>query len=128
MAVDQLTELAQSYLDVRRHLDPDAGGRFGRFAVDALRPHVVALKALTGALEELEPDALDDEIDRTALLNDLRVQLYRYERERVFARDPGQWIRRIIGGVSAERLFEATNTDDWGQGVTRGLSRFVREL
>ena len=34
----------------------------------------------------------------------------------------GPWL------VSAERLFEATNTDDWGQGVTRGLSRFVREL
>ena len=113
MAVDQLTELAQSYVDLRWHLDPVAASRagirayddrFGRFAADALRPHIAALKALTGALEELEPDTLDAEIDQTALLNDVRVQLYRYERERVFARDPTQWVQRIVEGASAARL------------------------
>ena len=104
MAVDQLTELAQSYLDLRWHLDPNEGSRYGRFAADALRPHIAALKALTGALEELEPDGLDAEIDQTALLNDVRVFLYRCERERVFARDPTQWVQRLVDGTTPERL------------------------
>jgi hypothetical protein len=34
----------------------------------------------------------------------------------------GPWL------VGAERLFDAMNTDDWGQGLTRGLSRFVQEF
>lgn len=104
MALAPLAELAQSYLDVRSHLDPPLGARFGRFAADALRPNIAALKSLTSALEELEPDALDDEIDRTALLNDVRVLIYRCERERVFARDPAQWVQRIVDGASFARM------------------------
>ena len=113
MALDQLTELAQSYFDLRWNLDPVAASRaglplyddrFGRFSAAELRPHIAALKALTAALEELEPEALDAEIDRTALLNDIRVQVYRYERERVFARDPAQWVQRIIDGATPERV------------------------
>lgn len=96
----ELAQLAQSYFDLRWHLDPVVANRFGRFAGEALRPHLAALKALTGALEELEPPALDDEIDRTALLNDARVVLYRYESEQVFARDPTQWVKRLIDGFS----------------------------
>ncbi len=117
MALDQLTELAQSYFDLRWHLDPVAASRagvpqyddrFGRFSAAALRPHIAALKALTVALEELEPEAVDTDIDQTALLNDIRVQIYRYERERVFARDPAQWVQRIIDGATAERLGDLT--------------------
>lgn len=104
MALALLAELAQSYFDVRLHLDPPSGARFGRFSADALRPHLAALKALTGALEELEPPDLDSEIDRTALLNDVRVLLYRCERERVFARDPAQWLQRVIDGAEPDRL------------------------
>ncbi len=112
MALAPLTELAQSYLDLRWHLDPVAAtragvlhydGRFGRFAAEALRPHLAALKSLTGALEELEPPDLDSEIDRTALLNDMRVLLYRCERERVFTRDPAQWTRRMTDGLTLAR-------------------------
>lgn len=109
MALAPLAELAQSYFDLRWHFDPVAASwagiphyddRFGRYANEVLRPHVAALKALAAALEELEPDELDDEIDRTALLNDARVEVYRCERERVFSRDPTQWIRRVIDGLS----------------------------
>jgi uncharacterized protein (DUF885 family) len=112
MALAPLEELAQSYFDLRWHLDPVAAtraqvphydDRFGRFAAEALRPHVAALKSLTGALEEIEPEDLDAEIDRTALLNDARVLLYRCERERVFARDPAQWTRRIADGLTLGR-------------------------
>lgn len=109
MALAPLAELAQSYLDIRWHLDPVAAtragvahydDRLGRFAPDALRPHLAALKSLTGALEELEPPDLDAEIDRTALLNDARVLQYRIERERVFARDPAQWTDRLFEGLT----------------------------
>jgi len=112
MALARLAELAQSYFDLRWHLDPVAGSRagvthyddrFGRFATEALRPHLAAIKSLMSALEELEPADLDDEIDRTALLNDARVALYRCEREQVFARDPGQWVQRVIDGLSVVR-------------------------
>lgn len=112
MALAPLVELAQSYFDLRWHLDPVAASRagvthhddrFGRFASDALRPHLAAIKAFTGRIEELEPPELDDEIDRTGLLNDARVVLYRCEREQVFARDPGQWLQRVIEGLSVVR-------------------------
>lgn len=103
MALAPLLELAQSYFDLRWHLDPIVAPRFGRFANDALRPHLAAVKALTGALEELEPPTLDEEIDRTALLNDARMLLYRCEREAVFARDPMQWVKRIVDGFAVLR-------------------------
>lgn len=112
MALAPLAELAQSYFDVRWHLDPVAAtragvphydDRFGRFAAEALRPHLAALKSVTGALEELEPPDLDTEIDRTAVLNDARVLLYRCDRERVFTRDPAQWTRRIADGLTIAR-------------------------
>ena len=103
MALAPLAELAQSYFDLRWHLDPVVAPRFGRFAGAALRPHLAAVRALTGALEELEPSTLDDEIDRTALLNDARVLLYRCEREAVFSRDPTQWVKRIVDGLAVLR-------------------------
>jgi hypothetical protein len=112
MALAPLAELAQSYFDLRWHLDPVAASqagvthyddRFGRFASEALHPHVAALKALTRAIEDAEPTDIDGEIDRTALLNDARVVLYRCEREQVFARDPSQWLQRVIDGLSVVR-------------------------
>ena len=81
----------RSYFDLRWHLDPVAASqagvfahdqRYGRYSPDALRPHLVALKALGNALEEAGADALQDEIDRTALLNEVRMSLHRFEKER----------------------------------------------
>ena len=77
----------RSYFDLRWHLDPVAASqagvfthdqRYGRFSPDAIAPHLAALKAIASALEESTAADLDAEIDRTALLNEVRVTLRRF--------------------------------------------------
>ena len=72
--------IERSFFDLHWHLDPVAAtqagvagydGRYGRFSPDALAPHLAALKSLAAALEEATVQGLDEEIDRTALLNDI---------------------------------------------------------
>ena len=108
MAVGALGDLTRSSLDLRWHLDPVAAsqagvpshdGRLGRYGAASLAPHLAALRALTAALEEAPTDSLDDEIDRTALLNDLRVTLARFEHERPQARNPEFWLSHLLNGL-----------------------------
>ena len=82
MAVGAFRELERSYFDLRWHLDPVAAtlagrsthdDRFGRYSPTFLAPHLAALKAMATAVEEVSVDGLQTEIDRTALLNDIRV-------------------------------------------------------
>jgi uncharacterized protein (DUF885 family) len=108
MAVGPFRGIERSYLDLRWHLDPvsatQAGvktydDRYGRFSPASLMPHLAALKSLASALEEATTTQLEDEIDRTALLNDIRVTLRRFERERPQARNPGFWLSHLLGGL-----------------------------
>jgi uncharacterized protein (DUF885 family) len=108
MAVGPFRHIERSYFDLRWHLDPVAAtqagvtahdDRYGRFSPDALRPHLAALKSMAAALEETSTGALDDEIDRTALLNEVRVTLARFERERPQAKDPAFWLSHLLGGL-----------------------------
>lgn len=108
MAVAPFRELERSYFDLRWHLDPVAASqagvtayddRYGRYGPETLRPHLAALKSLAGALEEAFTDQLEDEIDRTVLLNEIRVAVQRFERERPQARDPGFWLAHLLGGL-----------------------------
>ncbi|HUL02439.1 MAG TPA: DUF885 domain-containing protein [Gemmatimonadales bacterium] len=108
MAVGAFRGLEQSYLDLRWHFDPVAAtqagittydDRFGRYSQAALAPHLAALKSLAGALEEADTDELDDEIDRTALLNDVRVTVRRFEHERPQAKNPAFWLSHLLGGL-----------------------------
>jgi uncharacterized protein (DUF885 family) len=103
-----LTRLAESYLDLRWHLDPveasGAGvtlhdGRLGSFGDEQVREHVAGLRALHGALEELSLDDLEDEIDRTALLNDARVLIHRFTTETPHRRDPSFWVSHALEGL-----------------------------
>jgi len=103
-----LASLTQSYLDLRWHLDPvaataagvcDHDHRLGSFTDEAVRQHVAAFRALAGALEELELDALDDEIDRTAILNDVRVTVHRFVTERVHRTNPSWWLEHPLEGL-----------------------------
>lgn len=117
-----VNELCRSYLDARRHLDPaEASGagaaeydaQLGRFDPDSMREHLAAYRALAGAAEELEVADLQDEIDRTALLDDIRVALFRFEHERPQERNPEFWLSHLFqalytllarpGGHHAER-------------------------
>jgi uncharacterized protein (DUF885 family) len=107
-APGSLIQLTESYLDLRWHLDPveasAAGvtahdGRLGSFGTEGLRPHLAALKSLQGAMEELSLDDLQDEIDRTALLNDVRVLLHRFGAEAPQRRDPAFWASHALEGL-----------------------------
>jgi uncharacterized protein (DUF885 family) len=108
MPVEAFPALEQSYRDVRWILDPVAAtragvqtqdDRYGRFSAAALAPHVAALRSLASALEEAEADSLDEEIDRTALLNEIRVTVRRFEHERPQAKNPGFWLSHLLEGL-----------------------------
>src|SRR5256886_6293725 len=108
MALAPFREIERSYFDLRWHLDPVAAtqagiktydDRYGRFSPGALAPHLAALKALAAALEEATTGQVEDEIDRTALLNDIRVLLRRLERQRPQAKNPGFWLSPPLAGL-----------------------------
>lgn len=103
-----LSALTQSYLDLRWHLDPvaataagvcDHDHRLGAFTETDVRQHVAAFRALAGALEQLELEALDDEIDRTAMLDDVRVTIHQFVAERVHRTNPSWWLEHPLEGL-----------------------------
>src|SRR2546428_9123011 len=108
MAVGTLRELERSYFDLRWHMDPVAATQagvtthddgYGHYADPALTAHLAALKSLASVLEETNAAQLDEEIDRTALLNEMRVTLRVYERERPQARNPEFWLSHLLNGL-----------------------------
>ena len=103
-----LADLTASYLDVRWHLDPvdaTAAGvsahdhRLGRYGAEDVHQHVSALRSLGAAVEDVSVETLDDEIDRTALLNEIRVSVHRFAVERVHARNPAFWLGHALEGL-----------------------------
>jgi hypothetical protein len=103
-------DLCRSYLDLKYHFDPASAsaaglvsqdGRVGSFDGESVRTHVAALRSLTGAVEELEPDELHDEIDRSALLGEMRTTIFRLEHERPHLRNPGFWLSHLLQGLYA---------------------------
>ena len=101
-------KIERSYFDLHWQLDPVAAtqagvaahdGRYGRFSPDAIAPHLAALKAIASALEESTAADLDAEIDRTALLNEVRVTLRRFERFRPQATNPEFWLSHLLSGL-----------------------------
>ena len=98
----------QSCFDLRWHFNPAAAsaagrrsqdGRLGTFDADSIRAHLAASKSLTGALEALEVDDAETEIDQTALLNDLRGTIHRFEREQPHVRNPSFWLSHLYQGL-----------------------------
>jgi hypothetical protein len=101
-------DLCRSYLDLKYHFDPatasSAGltsedGRLGRFDGDTLRAHLSGLRSISGAIEELDPGDLQSEIDRTALLGEIRTTIYRFQHERPNVRNPGFWLSHLFQGL-----------------------------
>ncbi len=97
--------LCRSYLDLKYHFDPAAASgaglvthdaRLGRFDADTVRAHLAALRAVAGAVEELEVEDLQDEVDRTALLGELRSTIFRWEHERPHVRNPAYWLNHLF--------------------------------
>jgi hypothetical protein len=103
-------DLCRSYLDLKYHFDPasaSAAGlvaqdaRVGSFDAESVRAHLAALRSLTGAVEELEPEELHEEIDRSALLGEMRSTIFRLEYERPNVRNPGFWLSHLLQGLHA---------------------------
>src|SRR4051812_14975525 len=103
-------DLCRSYLDLKYHFDPAAAStaglvaedaRLGHFDAEATREHISALRSVAGAVEELEPDDLHAEIDRTALLGEIRSTIFRLEYEQPSSRNPGFWLSHLFQALYA---------------------------
>jgi hypothetical protein len=108
--VRPLDGLLQSYLDLRWHFDPaaasaagvvSADARLGAFDPQAMREHLAAFRAVAAGIEDLDLEALDDEIDRTALLAEVRATVARFEEDRPQVRDPGFWVGHVRDAVAS---------------------------
>ncbi len=103
-----LEHLVESYLDLRWNMDPvtaTAAGiaeydhRLGVWGVDDIKQYLAALKSIGSALEECDLDGLEDEIDRTAVLGELRFTIDRFEREQPHLRNPAFWVSHMLEGL-----------------------------
>jgi hypothetical protein len=110
MSSSSVDDLCRSYLDLKYHFDPaaassvglvSADSRLGRFDVDTTRTHVSALRSVAGAIEELDSDDLQAEIDRTALLGEIRSSIYRLEQEQPQRRNPVFWLSHLFQALYA---------------------------
>jgi len=97
--------LCRSYLDLRWTFDPVAGSeagdaaadqRLGSFDEDTVRATLAAFRAMAGAVEDLDITDLQDEIDRTALLDDIRVTIFRFQHERPHLHNPAFWLTHLF--------------------------------
>ena len=100
-------DLYRSYLDLRWHFDPAAASatgitaldhRLGSFDAEAMRTHLAAFKSMAAAAEQLEIDETEEEIDRTAFLDEIRITVFRFEREKPHIHDPGYWLSHLFQG------------------------------
>jgi len=105
VSTSAVDDLCRSYLDLKYHFDPAAGSsaglvaadaRLGRFDAETTREHLSALKSVSGAIEELVADDRSTEIDRTALLGEIRSTGYRLAQERPHLRNPGFWLSHLF--------------------------------
>jgi uncharacterized protein (DUF885 family) len=98
----------QSYFDLRWHFNPAAATesgiiaqneRLGDYDVDSMRAHLAAFRSLSLAVEELEPDDVEAEIDRTALLSEIRSTLFRFQHEQPHIRNPTFWLSHLYNAL-----------------------------
>jgi hypothetical protein len=98
-------DLCRSYLDLKYHFDPAAASaagllshdsRLGRFDTDTTLGHLSALRSVAGAIEETETEDLQSEIDRTALLGEIRCSIFRLEHEQPHVRNPSYWLSHVF--------------------------------
>ena len=75
--------------------------RLGRFDAEAVREHLAGLRAIAAAVEELETEGLQPEIDRTGLLGEIRNSIFRLEHEQPHIRNPGFWLTHVFQGLYA---------------------------
>ena len=104
-----LPDLARSFLDLWHHFDGVEAGRTDRFGPapvlapfddPTLKEHGAAFRSLAHAVEELELESLDEEIDRTILIDSLRIRLRRVEHDRPDRWNPALWLDRLAAVIA----------------------------
>lgn len=104
------TDLYKSYLDLRWHFDPAAASghgltafddRLADYSTERMREQLAAFKAVASAAEQLEVEDPQEEIDRTAFLDEVRVIVARFERERPHVHDPSFWLGHLYGAFQS---------------------------
>ena len=130
-------ELVRSFLDLRWQLDPVAAtqagvrthdARLGTFTRADVKMAVAALKAMSLAFEECETTALADEIDQTAILNDLRVTVARFEAERPHERNPEFHLSHLLTGLFSLMARADRPLDERGVALAARLAAAPRFL
>jgi uncharacterized protein (DUF885 family) len=132
-------ELVRSYLDLRWQLDPVAASqagierydaRLGEFSKPQVKAALAALKAMAGAFEYCEATSLADEVDQTAVLNDLRISIARFDRERPQERSPEFHLSHLFTGLFTLLLRNGQPLEQRARGLAGRLGetpRFLRE-
>jgi hypothetical protein len=129
--VTTLASLLDSYLDLQTHFDPaaasaagvvSADARLGAFDARSMREHLAAFHSIAAAVEDLDLEQLDDEIDRTALLAELRLVVARFEQDRPHVRNPDFWVAHAQTAV--ESLLRRHPSPDVARAVLARITDF----
>ncbi|HUO51115.1 MAG TPA: DUF885 domain-containing protein [Gemmatimonadaceae bacterium] len=103
-----LDAILDGYLDLRWAMNPveatfqgrhERDGEYAMWDAQSVKQHLAALKSYEGALEEVEPADLQDEIDRTAALQAVRHEILVLDKERPFERNPGLHLSHALSGI-----------------------------
>ena len=130
-------ELIDSYLDLRWNMDPVAATaaglkrhdhRLGAFGTEDVRQYLAALKSLGGALEECDVGSLEEEIDRTALLDELRFTTYRFEQEQPHVTNPTFWLAHALDGLYFMLALTDRTLDERREAAASRIREFPRFL
>ena len=139
MPGSEYRELVRSFLDLRWQLDPVTAtqsgvtahnGTLGHFTRNDARVAVSALKAMSIAFEGLELDDVQDSIDCTAVLNDIRVSLARLEKEKPHELNPEFHLSHLLNGLFALVMRGDQSPDERGRALALRLldtPRFLKD-
>jgi hypothetical protein len=127
-------ELFRSFADTWRDLDSveafdhglnDTRPILQSFERDRLRRHAAAFRSLAGAIEALDLESLDDEIDRAILLAAVRTRLHRLDHDHAERTDPVLWTSRLArvieSGPGSDESLAAI--PDWVEAARLSLSK-----
>ncbi len=139
MAPPTYRELVPSYLDLRWQIDPVAAtqagvaahdARLGDYAKPQVKAAVAALKAMAAAFEYGATSSLEEEIEQTAVLNDLRVTIARFENEKPHELNPEFHLSHLFDGLFSLLLRDDRPAEERGRalaGRLRETPRFLRD-
>ena len=131
-------ELCRSYLDLRWHFDPAAAsqvgltvydGRLGHYDAASVEEHLAAFRALEAAVEELDFGGAGDEVDRTALLDDVRGTIFRLQYESPHRHDPTFWALHLCQALATvdRHLEDDLSGPEIALARLRGVPSFVED-